>query len=266
MDILVIDDEPIIHESLKRVLGREGFRVDGALCGREGLKLLSQKKFDLILTDLMMPEMDGLEFLAELRKAGIHTPMIMITGYPTIRTALQALRLGAADYIPKPVTRKELLPPVWRTLRRAREAAASSGEHPRAEGAPAEPEGNNAAGPPAPGDRFSLPEHSWALYEQEGTLGVGVEESFLRSVGRVVQVRLPEENDLVEQGFPGIALVNEDGEEHHPFLPISGRVVERSRHALEHPSEIHSGTCLIRVIPSHFAAELPFLRRTRRDG
>lgn len=264
--ILVIDDEPIIHESLKKVLGREGFQVSCVFSAREGLSLLARESFALVLTDLMMPEMDGLEFLAELKKASIPTPAIMITGYPTIRTALQSLRLGAADYIPKPFTRKELLPPVWRTLRRARhEKLRATGEGTAPEAAElqnADHEHSAHAPSPLPGERYCLPEHAWAVYEQEGTFAVGVEESFLRSIGRVIQVGLPEENDLVEQGFPGICLVTQDGEEHHPFLPLSGRVVERNRSLLERPSEIQASTWLIRVIPSHLSVELAFLRKT----
>ncbi len=267
--ILVIDDEPIIHESLKKVLGREGFQVSCVLSAREGLDLLARESFAMVLTDLMMPGMDGLEFLAELKKASISAPAIMITGYPTIRTALQSLRLGAADYIPKPFTRKELLPPIWRTLRKARQEklrAAGGGDpardgiEPQAadEGQPDNPQ------PPLPGDRYCLPEHAWAVYEQEGTFAVGVEESFLRSIGRVIQIGLPEENDLVEQGFPGICLVTQDGEEHHPFVPVSGRVVERNRGLLDRPSEIRGSTWLIRVVPSHLSAELPLLTKTTK--
>lgn len=264
--ILVIDDEPIIHESMKKVLAREGFQVSCVLSAREGLGLLARESFALVLTDLMMPEMDGLEFLAELKKASIPTPAIMITGYPTIRTALQCLRLGAADYIPKPFTRKELLPPVWRTLRKARQetrrSAADGASRDNVEPRTADEGQSVHVQSLLPGDRYCLPEHAWAVYEQEGTFAVGVEESFLRSIGRVIQVGLPEENDLVEQGFPGIALVTQDGEEHRPFLPVSGRVVERNRNLLDRPSEIQASTWLIRVIPFHLSAELSFLRKT----
>lgn len=268
--ILVIDDEPIIHESLKKVLGREGFRVSCVLSAREGLDLLARESFALVLTDLMMPGMDGLEFLAELKKASNPVPAIMITGYPTIRTALQSLRLGAADYIPKPFTRKELLPPIWRTLRKARQERLQAAGDASARGGiePPDDEEGQPACPQSlvPGDKYCLPDHSWAVYEQEGTFAVGVEESFLRSIGRVIQIGLPEENDLVEQGFPGICLVTQDGEEHHPFVPVSGRVVERNRGLLERPSEIQGSTWLIRVIPSHLSVELPFLTKMSKSS
>ena len=118
MNILLIDDEPIIHQSLNKTLTKEGFQIDSAFSAKEGLKQLGQTSYDLVIADLMMPEMDGLEFLAEFKKGRYNIPAIMITGYPTIRTALLALRLGASDYIPKPFTRKELLSPVRRALRK----------------------------------------------------------------------------------------------------------------------------------------------------
>jgi DNA-binding NtrC family response regulator len=80
---------------------------------------MEKEKFDVVITDLMMPEMNGLEILMAMQERQINIPSIMITGYPTIRTAIQAQRLGSVDYIPKPFTRAELLGPLNRALRRA---------------------------------------------------------------------------------------------------------------------------------------------------
>lgn len=266
MKILVIDDEPIIHESLRKVLSREGFQVESALSGGEGLALLYQGSYDVVITDLMMPGMDGLELLEEMHRASFTVPTIMITGYPTIRTALLALRLGATDYIPKPFTRKELLPPIWRALRKDVQGGHAAGDAPRH---PADLGGiareHNAvcafAPPPSPGDRFRLPEHSWAVYEQNGTVSIGIEPSFLSSIERVVNIHAPHEDDLVEQGFPGITLVTADGQEHAVFIPLSGRVVERNRDVLADPSRLDALTWVVRIIPSLLKDELPYLQR-----
>jgi CheY-like chemotaxis protein len=263
MNILVIDDELIIHESLKKTLSREGFHVYSAMSAMEGLEQLSSAPFDLIITDLMMPEIDGLELLHELRKASCQVPAIMITGYPTIRSALQALQLGAADYIPKPFTRKELLSPVMRALRRNELEGVYSEQEPvdnpedASEEAPPTPA-------PLPGEAFCLPGHSWARYDQNGTVYVGIEASCLQALGRVVGIRLPSEDDLVEQGYPAIMLRNREGEEHNIFLPIGGRVVAINKEALVLPSRLNSETWLIQVIPSHLEADLLFLKRTDR--
>ncbi|HQF25819.1 MAG TPA: response regulator, partial [Polyangiaceae bacterium] len=82
--VLVIDDEDVVHASMRKVLSRLGFGVDGVLSAREGLARLQTDSFDLIITDLMMPQMNGIELLQELRARGNTTPVLMVTGYPTI--------------------------------------------------------------------------------------------------------------------------------------------------------------------------------------
>ncbi len=117
--ILVIDDEEVVHVSLRRILGRCGHHVDAELSAVAGLeRLADEEPYDLVITDLMMPEMNGIELLRQLRERELEVPVLMITGYPTISTALEALRLDAMDYIAKPFTRQELLAPVNRALRR----------------------------------------------------------------------------------------------------------------------------------------------------
>ena len=120
--VLVVDDEDVVHASIQRILTRYGYEVVGVTSGQEGLDLMVQEAFDVVITDLMMPGMNGVKMLAEMKERKIETPAIMITGYPTIKTAVEALRLGAVDYIPKPFTRKELLNPLNRALRRVSEA------------------------------------------------------------------------------------------------------------------------------------------------
>jgi sigma-B regulation protein RsbU (phosphoserine phosphatase) len=102
--ILVIDDEEIVRESLTDHLEDRGFRVLTAENGRIGLEIFHQESPDLILTDLRMPEMDGLELLDRVVKNSPDTPVIVVSGTGNITDSVQALRSGAWDYILKPVT------------------------------------------------------------------------------------------------------------------------------------------------------------------
>jgi CheY-like chemotaxis protein len=257
--ILVIDDEEIIHDSLRRILGRQGHHVDAAFGAPEALELISSQTYDLVITDLMMPEINGIQLMEELRAKGHEVPVLMITGYPTIRTAVQALRLGAVDYLSKPFTRKELLGPVNRTLRRA--TASASG--PSTLKAPAATEGAESPEPKLdPGDRFYLREHSWAVYQQDGTLRIGIEASFLESVDALASLEAPGESDLIEQGFVGFRLQTESGESHNVFVPLSGQVLEVNQAALNDPSSIGADTWLVRVRPANLDAELSLLLRS----
>jgi glycine cleavage system H lipoate-binding protein len=182
----------------------------------------------------------------------------MITGYPSIRTAVQALRLGAVDYLAKPYTRQELLAPVNRVLRGgAREESAASIEAPAAE-ADRLPE---AEARPEPGARYYLRKHSWAVYQQDGSVRVGIEKAFLDGIGAITSVELPGEADLVEQGFTGIRLKTVDDEEHGVFMPVSGQVTAVNTQAAADPSSIASETWLVRVTPGNLDSELTMLLR-----
>lgn len=119
--VLVVDDDRLIREMTRDALVQEGFRVATAASGREALSRLGDEgPFDLVITDLSMREMDGLELLERVKRASPHTEVIVLTGYASLESALQAMRLGAADYLRKPVSAPEIAYGVKRTLLRRR--------------------------------------------------------------------------------------------------------------------------------------------------
>jgi DNA-binding NtrC family response regulator len=107
--ILVVDDEDIIRESLSFILRKEKYEVEEAANGKIALEMLKESSYDLVITDLEMPVMKGIELLDELRKVNLQTNTIVITAYGSMETAIAALRSGASDYILKPVEFDELL-------------------------------------------------------------------------------------------------------------------------------------------------------------
>ncbi len=102
--ILIIDDEAAIRETLSGILGDEGFTPLGAGSAEEGLQLLDEKDVDLVLLDIWLPGMDGMEGLGIIRQRFAHLPVIMISGHGTVETAVQATRMGAFDFIEKPLS------------------------------------------------------------------------------------------------------------------------------------------------------------------
>jgi len=246
--ILIIDDEEIVHASLKKILTRVGHALHSSYSARDGLEQLKQSRYDLIIVDLMMPEMNGIQFLEVLRGEESRPPVLMITGYPTISTAVQALRLGAVDYIAKPFTRKELLSPVHRAL--------ALNEDEDTVPLPAAEDSKITKDQLVPGARCTLPRHSWARFDQDGTFLIGVEKSFLRITENVVSIIIPEEMDLIEQGYIGIYLQNETGQDHGVAMPLSGQVVAINRDIVDNPSQLKPDSWLIRIIPSHLEEEL----------
>ncbi len=107
--ILVVDDESIIRESLSYILRKEKYEVEEAPNGKIAFEMLKESSYDLVITDLEMPEMKGIELLDELKKMNLQTNTIVITAYGSMETAISALRSGASDYILKPVEFDELI-------------------------------------------------------------------------------------------------------------------------------------------------------------
>ena len=106
--ILVVDDEIIVCESCQRILEEEGYEVEIALSGKEAFEKMKEHPHDLVITDLKMPGIDGMEVLKVVRKEYPDTIVIMITGFSTVETAVEAMKQGAFDYIPKPFTPDEV--------------------------------------------------------------------------------------------------------------------------------------------------------------
>ncbi len=127
-NILVIEDEPSVAIALRDSLESEGYQVQTAKDGSEGLRLASVNVGDdgpeLIILDLMLPKISGLEVCQRLRRAGVETPVIMLTARGAASDAAFGLKLGADDYIPKPFDVGELLARVEAVLRRAKPAQA----------------------------------------------------------------------------------------------------------------------------------------------
>lgn len=107
--ILVIDDEKNIRKTLKEILEYESFTVDEAADGKEGIELFKKVKYDVVLCDIKMPKVDGMEVLETIIGSGSDIPMIMISGHGNIETAVEAVKKGAFDFIEKPIDLNRLL-------------------------------------------------------------------------------------------------------------------------------------------------------------
>ena len=99
-----MDDEPVVTKGCRRVLAEEGYEVETAESGRAGMDRAFARDFDLVMTDLRMPDLDGMELVRALRRERPDTAVVVITGYGTIPSAVEAAKLGVSDYIEKPFT------------------------------------------------------------------------------------------------------------------------------------------------------------------
>jgi len=119
-NLLVIDDEADIREGLELLLSSEGYAVDLAQNGAEGLHRMGNRGYDLVLLDLMMPDISGMDVLTEVRKRDRETPIFLITAYGSVEAAVSALKLGANDYFSKPWDNDKLIIEIERMIARRR--------------------------------------------------------------------------------------------------------------------------------------------------
>lgn len=219
--VLVVDDEEIVLKSVRRVLKNDDeheFLVDTALSADEGLRQMSHEVYDVVVTDLMMPGIDGLDFIERIRMADSQSRIIMITGYATMRTALQALRKGAFEYIAKPFTKEELRNVVKNAARKK-----------------AEPD---AAGAVAPGvvegeEYRTFFNQTYARLLPDGMMRFGVEAAFLGEIGRPLSIELSKIGEEVSQGYSYGSITNADMRVFNLRAPLSGRILEMNREAVD---------------------------------
>ncbi len=115
-NILIVDDEPLIRDTLGEYLGQEGFAVTACADGESALELVASQRFDVVLCDVQLPGMDGIDLLERLLKIGPQTFVLLITAYATVENAIQAFQRGASDYLMKPIVLDEVLSKICRLL------------------------------------------------------------------------------------------------------------------------------------------------------
>jgi len=127
--ILIVDDEEIMREFLREVLGDQGYEIDLAASGRKAVEKLEEKQYELVITDIVMPELDGLGVVAAAKGLNYDVDVIVMTGYASMETAVESMKLGARDYITKPFNIDQIRIIVANTLKeRSIKQQAAEGE------------------------------------------------------------------------------------------------------------------------------------------
>jgi CheY-like chemotaxis protein/glycine cleavage system H lipoate-binding protein len=252
LTILFVDDEQIVLDSAQKLLRKESFQVVTALSAAEGLTLLSQGGIQVVLTDLMMPEVDGMQFLQQVKEQWPVIPVVMVTGYATTSTAMQAMKLGAFDYIAKPFTKSELRGIIKRALHLVSEVEQDT------------PFGDAAGdvagevGPVQPGLR-TLGRNSWIVMQKDGSVRIGVERSFVKGAGIIQNIDLPSVGDILAQGSVCLQIFSADLHSHTVWSPLSGEVIEVNEKLLQDPATVlqdpYGEGWLLRIMPSNFEVE-----------
>jgi CheY-like chemotaxis protein/glycine cleavage system H lipoate-binding protein len=261
-DILVIDDEQVILDAVTKICTSEGYRVVTTLDAESAVPLLDRQSFGVILCDIMMPGMDGFSFLKLALKKAPETPVIMATGFSTVENAVQALTVGAIDYIPKPFTFDELKSAIQRALRfrqiREQQARMVSGTT---------EDGTLVV--PCPPKYRRLGYTSWVCPQGDGTALVGVTHLFVRTIEQPTGVETVNPDGEIIQGTVCAQIQTSDGLLHPVLSPISGRVVDVNAELKSFPAIIEKDPYftgwLYHAIPTDVEYELARLQPCGSD-
>jgi len=265
--ILVVDDEEKVCRSVTKILIKDDRVIDQALSAKEALKMLEEKRYSVVVTDMMMPVMTGMDLLEVVRGKWPEICVIMITGYATVRTAVHAIKLGAFDYIPKPFTPDELRSVVDRGLERYR-LSVQEGliREPVPEEEMVVVEKKEAVAP-VQGEMYCIPEHSWMRIENDGSVKVGIHEVFVRTCGSAVYVDLPLDGDEIAQGVVCAKISCSGMKMHKVWAPVTGTVTEINSEVQDNPSVVsddpYGAGWFIRVEPAGLSNDLKNLTRMR---
>ena len=211
--ILVVDDELPVCKSIASALVGDEYSVDTALSGEEALEYQEKKHYDAIIADLMMPGISGLELLKKVKINSPDTMMIMITGYPSIRTAVEAIKIGAFDYLPKPFTPNDLRSIISRALTRKRVVEQKTEQSRILEDLP------------VPQGLHTIPENSWVKVEDDGSVLVGIHHMLLVTIKKISTIEYPNLNETRYQGEALVRIVESDERIHKLWTPVTGKVI-----------------------------------------
>lgn len=249
--VLVVDDEASVCKSVRRILEREQIEVDEALSAKKALRMLEQKRYGVVITDMMMPVLGGMDLIRMVKEKYPEISIIMITGYATIKTAVQAMKLGAFDYIPKPFTPEELSGVTLRAVERMKLYIEEEAKE-AIKGVKKEVKG--MAG------KYYILEHSWALIEDNGTVRIGMDDIFQKTAGNIINIDLPFEGDLLEQGKVCVRITSSGMRIHKLWSPVTGKVIEINEEVNKDPSlanrDPYSKGWLVRLEPRELDEDL----------
>lgn len=258
--ILAADDEAIVLDSFRKILVAAGYSIDTVESGPEALGLVQQHPYDFVFTDLKMPEMDGLDVVKGVKHYSPESDVVVITGYATIESAVNAMKWGAMDYVQKPFTEEELVEFTKKCLYRRQDR-----QHKRLSSTVRVATTDR---PPAhafglPGGVFISPGHVWANVTVPGMVRVGMDDFARKLIGRIDAVELPAKGATITKG-ERLFSVRQGGRTALFLAPVSGTVHDLNADLPQHlewlKNRPYEKGWVCSMKPAHLADELGHLR------
>lgn len=195
--ILAVDDEPVVLDSFRKILVVAGYAIDTVESGREALGLVQKYKYDFVFTDLKMPEMDGLDVVKGVKHFSPESDVVVITGYATIDSAVNAMKYGAMDYVQKPFTEDELVDFTKKCLIRRKDRLEKQLKPTVRVATVERPHEHEFI---LPGGVFISEGHVWANVTVPGLVRVGMDDFTRKMIGRIDSIEFPPKGGQVKKG------------------------------------------------------------------
>jgi CheY-like chemotaxis protein len=261
--ILAVDDEEIILSSFRKILVLAGYSIDTVEKGSEALGLIRKNDYDFIFTDLRMPEMDGVELTRAAKHLRPDIDIIVITGYASIETAVETVKLGAMAYVEKPFTEDELLDFLKTALFKRQDNLEKQMRHKIRLIKPGTLESKSKYELNVPAGVFISSQHAWAKIELNGMVRIGPDDLIRKIFEKIDHVNLPETGQTIEKGKTLFSIQYGDYQLEIPS-PLSGKITSVNSEHAEHPEWLaikpFELSWMCGIEPSNLAEELPGLK------
>jgi CheY-like chemotaxis protein len=258
-DILVIDDEQVIIDAVVKICSSENFTVDSAVDAQIALTKLVKNIYRLIICDIMMPGMDGFEFLDELNIRKINSALIMTTGFSTVDNAVRSLYSGAIDFIPKPFTTDELLSSVIRGMKYIEIQSLLKTQK----------DDSAVVYVPCPAKYYRLGYSSWASEESTGSILIGATDLFIKTIDNFTGIDLLSADEELIQGNSCAYFKDQSDRVYTLLSPVTGRILETNTEIVKDKTLLEKDPYfegwLYRVLPSDSEYELEKLINCSSD-
>jgi len=261
-DILIIDDEELITGAIEKIAEFENFTTDSSLDVNEALAKLETNKYNLIISDIMMPGKSGFELLEIINQRRITTPVIITTGFSTLENAVRALEDGAMGFIPKPFTIDELISVLHRGMKYQ--------ELLKNKYLPSSLiEDDLLSFIPCPPKYYRLGFDTWILEGPEGTVKIGLTDLFLKSIGMVESFENLQIDETLQQGGSCLKILDNNQLTHQLLSPIGGKIIDVNQKILQDASLLEKDPYfrgwIYRVIPNNLENDINNLTSCSSD-
>ena len=262
-DLLVVEDEPVVLSAIRKIVESEHIGMDEALNGEYALSKLKRNTYRLIICDLMLPRISGLDLIQAIKKNLPCVPVVVITGYATLEKALQSFKIGSFDFIPKPFDTEVFLGVIRRGLNFSQ---LMQGRHPDQGAFIHIPDVSSMVR--SEETFYCLGCHAWIKFEEGGTALIGVGETFPEMMDELSHMENLVSNEEVIQGKCCAQFVTKDGLVNRFWAPLSGKIEayndDLGKDIQLINSDPYAKGWLFRITPYNFNEEVKHLTRCER--